>query len=447
MQPYIAFPLPHFPLLETLIALMYSVLPVGITVVEVMSQFVVLLSAILLYAIGARLYDSYAGMAAAGIYSLSYLIFRFHVFEREIYVSFVILILTLVILMRKSFGVRELLACSLLLLLALLMKLTAVGYLPAVCTYLLFMRTDRRIVLGLFIFTIVLFVSATAIGYVLYGRDFLIQVFLFRIAHGKLPWFGKLILLLRVLTVNIVLAIPGLFLIKFRTRQWTLVLLHLVFASFVIALNPTFWPHNGIELLPWLSLLGGVFISEIGKYAIRLVRRQEKLVTWKAIGLLLFLLGFGGLLQASFGDWGFGFRSREELQTMADRVRMRTPPDEPIMVPNMIALLAERIEFIRYPEVLGSIIEQTRSVNQRGFLNSLILLPRNRSFSQNVTASSRNWTPYVLQAIKSKKLKAFINSAPADKGVASLILPEKFLNANGYIIDFKTEHYTLWIPR
>jgi len=127
--PYRDFPLPHFPALEGLLAAVFLVAPISIRSAEVFTQLAAFLGSVLVYVLGRRLGDSLAGAAAALVFATSALLFRYHVFEREVFV--VVPVLGAIWLASGPIDERKAdrraLAVGLLLFLALAIKLTAIA--------------------------------------------------------------------------------------------------------------------------------------------------------------------------------------------------------------------------------------------------------------------------------------------------------------------------------
>ncbi|HWF84426.1 MAG TPA: hypothetical protein VG222_06255 [Vicinamibacterales bacterium] len=97
--PYRDFPLPHYPLLEALLAAVLRLVHASIRTAEVTTQIAALGGSLLVFALGRRLDGLLTGAIAALVFATSGLLFRYHLFEREVFL--VVPVLAAVLLASK----------------------------------------------------------------------------------------------------------------------------------------------------------------------------------------------------------------------------------------------------------------------------------------------------------------------------------------------------------
>ena len=177
--PYKDFILPAFPLLEVILKTVCSVFGTTLNAVEITTQVVVFINSCLILLVGGKLTGSRsAGLAAAVLYSCSAQIFKYHLFEREIYTNCFVLVGCSYYFLNNREKPFKYFILGLIFGLSALIKLT--GVLPAIliCLFLLFKK--RFYLLAIFTFTVSgVVIVAALIYYSAYGYSFYFQVFLF----------------------------------------------------------------------------------------------------------------------------------------------------------------------------------------------------------------------------------------------------------------------------
>ena len=190
--PYRDFPLPHLPALELAVAALFSVVPATLKTAEIVTQCAAYAGSWLVFLIGRRLGDVFAGAAAAVIFATSALLFRYHLFEREVFVVVPVMAAVLMVsapaLRHPWSGRATLVAVSAgaLLALALAIKLSAAAALVGVGLHLLTQRRRQcaTVVVGT---ALGLAGLAAIVLFVAFRADFIVQVFLFRAVHATFP--------------------------------------------------------------------------------------------------------------------------------------------------------------------------------------------------------------------------------------------------------------------
>jgi hypothetical protein len=447
-KPYVEFSQAHFPLPESILSILFVTFGPTLRTVEIFTQLLIFLSSLLIFQIGKLSKGTLTGVIAAIIFASSYVIFRYHIFEREIYVTAVMLLCVYVLFRNHEFGDRLPALLAVLVVLGLLCKLTAIAYVPAIVIYLYASFGKKSTVRFIFI-TSSIFILVIICFYLVYGKSFLIQVFLFRMLHGFTRLVRKWPLFAEVLDLNLVLGLPGLLiLLKDRTRK-SLMIIALFASTFVFdfVLNPTFWPHNGIEMLPWLSIAGGALVQEIVQVTKSMIEKRpfvlkRSLFVYLGLPLLLWVFVF----PVQISDWGFGFRQRVELNRIASFIESQTLEDEVILTPPIFPFLAKRVEIVPYTEIAGTMIDLEAKVKKYGLLETIRRTPKLR-FEDGMINSQKIWLPEVLKKIHERRLKIVINPSPFDKGYLTDFVPEDFLKASKYQVTFMTDHYKVWTPR
>jgi hypothetical protein len=464
--PYRDFPLPHYPTLEALLASVFHLARASIRAAEVTTQIAAFAGSVLVFALGRRLDGVLTGATAAIIFATSGLLFRYHVFEREVFV--VVPVLAAVWLAscweaRSGSGTgRQALAIGLLLFVALTIKLTAVAGLAAVALQLCHQRGVRAAshATGCALALLAALTIALAAAF---GADFVVQVFLFRAAHAAFPSLGvKLTEMRLTMDVSLALGLAGLALIVWtdRAQRWAGPLLQLA-AGFVVLvlLNPTYWPHTGIELLPWLSLTSGFLVASAVRAAlssralagVRVPPAKALACAVVAVVLLVFVAPVHNLNWEAGDDsvYGFGYRDRSELEAAGAYVRAHTDSQALVATPPIIAFVADRREAVPYPEIAGTVEELTDAVHRRGYL-AAVSDPalRHDSFWDSLEASRARIAPQITAALSTRRIAALVNDSPDDlMPVPFVNVSQAVLEASGYQLESAFAHYDVWLPR
>ena len=486
-MPYRDFPLPHLPALELMMAAVFKVAPISIRTAEVVSAAAALAGSLLVFAIGVELtgaragrsrhrprrsedragrpddlhYEYGTGVWAAIIFATSALLFRYHIFEREVFD--VVPVLVAVWLVERDHvrlkpdttyraERRETATYALagaLVALAMAIKLTAVAALVALAIQLLVTGRRRQAIV----------MTATAVGLVgllslvlaaVFGQDFIVQVVVFRLVHATFPSLATKIDEMRMtLDVSLAAGAAGIVWLVWtgRARRWAGPLLQLASGFvFLVLVNPTYWAHTGIELLPWLALTGGALVAAIP------ARRAPAIVCAAgAIALLVYVAPIRNLnWEAGDGStYGFGYRDRHDIARAAEYVRAHSADDALVATPPIIALAANRREVVPYGEVAGEIDEITALVRRDGYLAALESdALRERGFWDSVRRSQERMAPVLDAALDRHKIAVVIDDSSDDLfPIAMVSFPQEQLERAGYQLGAVWPHYEAWIPR
>jgi hypothetical protein len=456
--PYRDFPLPHFPVLEALLAAGFQVAGASIRSAEVFTQSAALAGSLLVFTIGRRLDGVVTGIVAAVIFATSGLLFRYHVFEREVFLVVPVLAAAFVAgnsghddkSMGRSIG------AGFLLFVALAIKLTAIAAVAAVALDLWRRHRARSAAIVLIVAFGSLAVLA-AILTVLFGADFLVQVFVFRAVHAAFPSLSvKLDEMRLTMDISLALGAAGVGLIAWTrdARRWEMPLLQLGCGFVVLVfLNPTYWAHTGIELLPWLALAAGHLVARAVS-AVAGDRRPRMPVivsVGAAAGMLVFVAPIRNLnWQAGDGSAaGFGYRDRAELERVGRYVRDHSAPNELVVTPPMIAFVANRTELIPYPEIAGSVQQMTDIVRRRGYVAALTDPDvRHESFWASVEASRDREALRIAAALQARRIAVVIDDSADDLMPFPMVdISPDVLAKNGYSLESASAHYDVWLRR
>jgi hypothetical protein len=243
-----------------------------------------------------------------------------------------------------------------------------------------------------------------------------------------------------------------------RLRRWIAPLLQLGCGFVVVVLlNPTYWAHTGIELLPWLSLTAGFVVAS----AVRATARGRNgrrsggvpvsVCVGAAAALLVFAVPIRNLnWQAGEGSpYGFGYRDRAEIETVGRYVRDHSTPADPVVTPPILAFVANRRELVPYLELAGIVDELDEAVRQRGYVAALTESNlRYESFWAGVDASRAREAPAIHAAIQERRVAVVINDSPDDLMPFPLLdVARDTLAASRYSLEFVSAHYEVWLRR
>lgn len=458
MVPFADFAQVNPPLLESVIAGLYYIFGITYRVPEVTTAAASAATAVILVRLGGRFHSRIAGFTAATFYSWHFLVFRYHVFEREIYATLAVFAALDLMTRKKADGWSPLTA-GLLMGLGFVCKQTA---LIPVATILLFMTLFRgqmrRAILVLCGFTF--FTGLVSTGYSLvFGRLYLDQIFWFHFIKGYVaPWFVKTSWTWAELGFLAPLAVSGLWFLKKSRRDWNwlwpfLVLADLIFFWFV---SGAFWPHYLLSILPPASLLAGMTAGETHRLislkirktdrSTHASRKEDAVADWPVlISLVTLLTGVlaaqiilpdGIIGSGSTERFGFSGVSRMDVKAAGKAIRDNTAEDDWIISDPFIGLEAQRIKVVRFKDNWGLILWMQQMM-ERGEYRDAVRKLSKLPFGEIRMTSHRYWMPLVETAFAMGRVGAVQPNY-------ELPLDEMYLRSQDMHIVYKSDHYTIW---
>jgi hypothetical protein len=487
--PYRDFPLPHFPALEAMLAAVFLVAPITIRTAEIVTAAAGFAGSVLILLVGRALERQgdaprHTAALAALVYATSALLFRYHVFEREVFVVPAVVGAMWLLVRGPDDDARSMpsIVAGLLFALAMAIKLTAVSALLAAVVFLVLRgrRRDAALVVAASVGPIALL---TVILTAVVGTPFVVQVVLFRAVHATFPSLAtKLDEMRYTLDVALAFGVTGVALLFWTGmwRRWMAPLLQLASGVILLVLvNPTYWAHTGIELLPWLALPAGCLLAwaasgapapaavhppPVQRGALQKSKARGRASTAPAVdtrrtpaligaavavGLLFTAVPFHNLnWQAGDGSaYGFGYRSRAEIAVAAAYVRAHAASTAPVATPPIIAFAANRREVVPYAEVAGEMDELEAGVREDGWVRTWReAAAGRRTFWESVQASRDHMAPRLRDSVASHTAAVVIDDSPDDLFPMPMVdFEQGALEAAGYRLGAVWAHYEAWV--
>jgi hypothetical protein len=444
LRPYVDFDHAQLPLLEWVAAGYIRLVGASHVRMEIATAIGVYVTSVLVFFAGRRAAGGRAAMAASLLYAWHSLVFRYHVWAREIFVSALVLGAMLALTsdrLRARFAVA-----GALLFLACTIKLTAVLAVAAICVFVAagLRAPVRAAALGLGV--AVALAGFVAICYWWYGEPFLYQALLFHFLKGVDPSGGPSYLA-SLLDVLGPLAVLGVLYVVPRAR-WnpTLGLVAcalLADLAFFAVFSPTAWGHNYLQTWPYVAIAAGAGVAWLLD---AWQRSWLRLAAGAAlVGVcLVWVTPFTNEAALRRSRYGFGFMPRAELATMASALRNAARPEDEVIAPSFIAFEANRIQAIRYPESHGVMTAGDEMRRAYGFSAA-----RQRfgsaSFFDLINETSDIWLRQVGPALAAG---GRVNAVIPDSTIQLLPLvnaaPDA-LSSLGFSVTERSEHFALWV--
>jgi hypothetical protein len=356
LRPYIDFAHAQMPLLEWAAGLSIRIFGASHLLMELLNAAAIYVTSLLVFLVGRRTVGSRTATMASVLYACHSLVFRYHVWAREYFVSALVLGALLVLLDERKATRTKVIGAAALLCAACAIKLTAVVAVAGICLFIAACLRAPLRAAALALATALGFAGFVAFCYWRYGEPFIFQAFLFHFLKGVTtdgagPWY-----IASLLDVFGPLGLFGLWRLADRSR-WNeaLGLAGAVFVSYLLffgVLSPTAWGHNYLEVWPLAAIVAGAGAAWLFD-----AWRTSWLKTAGGVAVatacLLWITPLDNEASLRGSTYGFGFVPRRELSDLAAAVRDATAPADEVIVPSFIAFEANRLQAIRYPENYG----------------------------------------------------------------------------------------------
>jgi hypothetical protein len=464
MRPYLDFVHPHMPVLEFAIAGWMRVFGASHRSIEVLNQGAIYLTSLLLMRFAQRIAGRGSALCAAILYAFGALVFRYHVFEREIFVGVLILGAALIAIDERPPAALRTAAMALLMIAACAVKLTAGISCVVLIAYIAMGRQRWRHALAAGLGLAAGLCVLTALFYRLYGFEFIFQTYLFHLMKGR-DLAMRLALYPRdILDLMIPLFVIGCVRIAadWRGGRWpqhgialTLVLVAANYIFFGL-MSPTAWAHNYLDFLPYVAIIAGLGLERIMAAARELIsgERGWSDLGWVAGGMGATMLAFVTVVPLVNENWvrdsiyGFGFVPREEIRQLADAVDAATAHDEPVIAPAFICFEANRRALVRYPETYGVYREAREAYRREGLAAARRELGQS-DFFKLIATTSHYWNDEMKDAIRTGRVNVVVPDSrlqllPVARPAVAGALSDKVLLEQGFRPELLTDHFIMW---
>lgn len=449
LKPFIDTICVHPPTIEYLLAGLYNLFGVSYRVAEIFSAIIIAFSAILIFDITRHIFNNYIALFAVIIFSLATLLFRYHIFEREIF-TLTISIVIMWMLMQINFNATHAFLIGGLAGIAMGIKFSGLFILPAIIITLLVQRDYKKIFFVILSFT---FVSLVIWGYFFlrYREPAYYQLLLFHLfkKSGISAIIKFLDTFVRDLNFLWLLGGSGLILSlkipnKYLFFPFTIFVEITIFFLFI---SPTLWPHNMIDLLLPLTLGNSISIYYLYKF-FTCRSRYSKFAIF--IGLFILIFVFCGALKPAYFQ-GWGFVPRKEFGATVQFIHNHTPDNLPIHAPHYLANEAHRLKIVDYEELIGPYrLMVSKLKNKTGLSESTISY---NEWYELVENTLHLWRYELNKDIAERKISCAVwdNISPEWSLMYNVdtLLEKKFglfTNA-GYRIAYKSFHYVVWLQK
>ena len=442
-QPFWDFAQPNPPLLESILSIFYLIFGVSHRIPEIFTAAATTLTAIFMIRLSTRWFSRAAGYWAAGLYGLHFLVFRYHLFEREIFATLAVLA-GLDLLFSASPSRFKPFAAGAVIAVGYACKQTAlIPFLAILMVMILFQREWSiafKAIVG-FLFCLGVF---TGLYSALYGIHYIRQTFLFHFIKGTVaPWYVKALWSAWGLGYLVPLLLAALILLPTNRKApewilWAMTAADLVFFWWV---SGAFWPHYLLSTMVPIAMLGGSAMDQViaaiyhRKSTIRLVAATLVPLALTLILLLVnpaFLTGYGAAQH-----YGFSGTPRIHTAQAAEFIRTHTAPDSLIISDPFIALEAHREKVVKFKDNWGLILWMNQLLDQGRYRQELQRMSH-ATFAEIRQTSQRYWMSMIDQALQEKRVSAIQPNY-------ELPLDPEFLTKIGFRIGVENPSYSIWI--
>lgn len=469
LKPHADFVYTHIPFPEILISLACELL--GTTtyrITELFCAVAVTVTALLIFAIATRIKSKRAGIISALLYAWHPLFFNYHLFEKEIYEALLACAVGVVFINGKPFLKKTVsilspktslerfapIAVGTLFFLGYITKLDFSFLVMAILLYLVLIEKNFVMALTIFLVFLLLVGIHTALSFHFFGEEFLKQVYLFHFLKGTessqgaklLKWVGGIGYLI----------LPAIFSFIFLRNnssghRWYLILWTLAPFLFFSLVTDTLWFHNVINLIPPLSILGGVyvdgvvealgnakknpFLGETGRN-----KRSAYIISFSValclIAIILFMVWFSKI------NFGFQGVSRREINKVAEIVKNNTSEKNVIIAPAIISAQANRTELIHNREVAPVYRWVMSKVAKVGFLQARKEISQIH-FRALHEITAKMWLDEINEKISTAAVPVVVGELVP--GYHSFNPKPEDMERYGYRMVYRGKNYVVWI--
>ena len=334
----------QFPGAEYMLALFYALFGSSYHVAEAVTQILVYATTWLVFLIGKRLFGVPGGVGAAVVLSLSSLIFRYHVWQREILILALLAGTYYSLLRTDPVRIRQFLLPAFLLSLAVATKLTSVIYIAATALFLIFSQRTIRGAVILSGMTCVF--TLLVLSPFLFMEAFWEQTILLHLIKGTnyTSVLKAVRAPLRFLEFTLALGVVGLPFLRKKNFPafWLPILLIIAEMLFLAFINPNVWAHQLIPVLLSLALCAGLLVHVVVDH----LSQKRVVIPMLCIVIVCLLMAFvipvrnANSPEGSF--FGFGYVARRDIAELSEFVRANTTTEDILLLPQYIASEADR---------------------------------------------------------------------------------------------------------
>jgi len=442
-RPFIDFAQPNPPLLESIVSIFYLLFGVSHRVPEVLTALAYLATALIIRRLGLRWFSGYAGNWAAILYSYHFLLFRYHLFEREVFATLAVAA-GMDLFFRKTKTPSVDLLAGIVIGIGFACKQTALIPFLAFMMAALICRHSFQSLIRVAAGFLGLVAGLSSIYLLLYGNSYIDQIFWFHFIKGTVaPWNIKAVWTLSGLgfLVPLIIGSTGWLTINRKSMIWTLfamIAADLVFFWFV---SGAFWPHYLLSSLLPASLLAGLTIDKWIEF-VRNKKVSAKLCVSIGMGLVtliaMIVYSPGALVGSMAADkFGFSGTPREAVNECAEFIRENTLPEEVIIADPFIALESHRKKLIRFKDNWGLILWMN-GLMEKGQYREAVKQLNKSSFAEVRKKSQDYWMPMVKQAF-------YQNRVGAVQPNYELPIHPDTLRKLDFTKGFTNKYYQIWI--
>ncbi|MBN1550478.1 glycosyltransferase family 39 protein [bacterium] len=443
-QPFLQFAQPNPPLLESFLALFYMIFGVSYRIPEMLTALAYIGTGIVIYRMGSRWFSPIAGLWAAVFYSFHFLLFRYHLFEREVFATLAVALAVDRIMMPSEDRRQEWVAGAFLGL-GFVCKQTALVPFAVLTGMLVLFHRRWRSALWLIIGFLGVF-AITSVGYTyLYGIHYWRQTLWFHFIKGTVaPWQEKSILTVWALGYLIPFLAGSIyvFLKPLRSFEWILAGLFAADIVFFWFVTGAFWPHYLLStIFPATLLAGGVIHSWINAFKNGPYQKYRAVVSFVLTLVTATVMGVlapGSLLGTNVAEaYGFDGIPRKEIDRCSAFIKEHTLPGELIISDPFIALVSERAKVVKFKDNWGLIMKMYRLIDEGRYWEGIKEMST-QNFGDVRFASQKEWEPMILEALTTDKVGAIQPNY-------ELPLPPDRMRQFGFKQGYRSLYYEIWI--